>query len=237
MKTRYSFSLTLLLALLAPVFQSMAAGRETREVASFSQVTLANSVTVVLVQGSPQKVEAEGAAEDLAHLETTVRNSRLRIGTVRETSPLSSYRFRSSVTVYVTTPAVSALSVSGSGSLKAAAGVKSPNLSLSLSGSGRLEVGAVQATNVSSSVAGSGTIILGQGSVSQHEVSISGSGSIKAASLRADNCQVSISGSGDCHVNAARTLDASIMGSGDVHVSGNPKITSSVMGSGRVHKG
>ncbi|GAA4002726.1 head GIN domain-containing protein [Hymenobacter fastidiosus] len=236
MKTRYSFSLALLLALLAPVFQSMAAGRETREVASFTQVSLGNSVTVVVVQGSPQKVEVEGTAEDLAHLETTVRDQRLRINTVRETNRMSSYRFKSNITVYVTAPVITGLSVSGSGTLKAAAGVNSTELSLSLSGSGRVEVGTVQATTLHSSIAGSGSIVIGKGTITQHEVSISGSGSLKAADVRAETGRVSISGSGDCFLNATRTLEASIIGSGDVHVTGNPKVNSSVVGSGRVHR-
>jgi len=212
-----------------------AAGRETRSVGAFTEVSLANSVTVILTQGSPQKVEAEGDADDLRHLETTVSGSRLRIGNVRESNQ-SSYRFKGNVTVYVTAPTLTALSVSGSGMLKAAAGVQATELSLSLSGSGRLELGQVQATKLHSSIAGSGTIAVAKGSISQHEVSISGSGSLKAGDLRSEACRVSISGSGNCYVTATRTLDASIMGSGDVFVGGNPKVSSSVMGSGKVHK-
>ncbi|SHI35631.1 Putative auto-transporter adhesin, head GIN domain [Hymenobacter daecheongensis DSM 21074] len=212
------------------------ASREVRPVGTFTEVSLANSVLVVLVQGSPQKVEVEGDADDLAHLETTVRASRLRINTVREASQLMSYRFKSSVTVYVTAPILNALSVSGSGSMKAAAGVKAATLSLSLSGSGRLELGQVRADKLESSISGSGSIGLGKGSVAQHEISISGSGIIKAPNVTSEVCRVSISGSGDCYLNATRSLEASIVGSGDVYVTGNPKVSSSTVGSGRVHK-
>jgi hypothetical protein len=235
MKTlRFLFPALVLLAGLLSAFtpapERLTAGREVREVATFTAISLANSATVVVTQGSPQKVEVEGAPEDLARLETTVNDGKLRIGLKQELK----WTNLGKVTVYITVPEIKALTVSGSGALKAAS-VQASSLSLSVSGSGRLEVPQLQATELRSSISGSGIIVVA-GTCPQHSASISGSGSIKAPDLRSESCQVSISGSGSCRLNATRTLDASLHGSGDVYVTGNPTINSKTAGSGRVRR-
>ncbi|TGE26404.1 head GIN domain-containing protein [Hymenobacter metallicola] len=207
-----------------------AADREVREVAAFTEITLANSATVVVTQGSPQKVEVEASAEDLRRLETTVSNGKLRIGIKSELRSVNLGK----ITVYITVPEINALAVSGSGFLKAGS-VKTNALQVSVSGSGRLEVAQLQTTELNSSVSGSGSVSLA-GSSPRHSASISGSGSIKANDLRSETCQVSISGSGTCRLNVARSLDASLRGSGNVYVTGNPTINSKTTGSGRVHR-
>jgi len=101
MKTLRFFFLTLLLALLVPVLHLAAApAREARTVGDFTKLSLANSARVVLRQGSPQKVEVEAAAADLARIETTVEGGRLRITTKRNEGKLwSNERFAGPVTV------------------------------------------------------------------------------------------------------------------------------------------
>ncbi|MBC8082296.1 MAG: DUF2807 domain-containing protein [Hymenobacter sp.] len=222
--------------LLLPAFAATA-GRETREVPSFSQVTLAGSATVVLVQGSPQKVEVQAETEDLTHLETTVSSGRLRIGTKQERSVnWSSYRFKGPVTVYVTAPALSALTVSGSGRMKAQGGVTAKQLNLTVSGSGRLELAQVQADELGTTVSGSGDITIEGGAAPRQDIRISGSGNVQAPKLRSAKSSVRISGSGNCRVQATETLEASIAGSGNVYVTGGAKVSSSTAGSGRVRQ-
>ncbi|WP_375435874.1 head GIN domain-containing protein [uncultured Hymenobacter sp.] len=213
------------------------AGRETRQVASFNQVTLAGSATVILVQGSPQKVVVDAEAEDLSHLETTVSGEKLRIGTKQEQGMnWSNYRFKGPVTVYVTVPSISALTVSGSGKMRAEDGVKAKNLNLTVSGSGRMELGEVQADDLETAISGSGDISISGGKVPRQDVRISGSGGVQATKLRTERCNVRISGSGNCRVNATQTLEASIAGSGNVYVTGGAKVSSSTAGSGRVRQ-
>lgn len=208
--------------------------RETRQVDAFTALTLAGSPSVILRQGSPQKVEVEGDVEDLRHLETTVTNGRLRIGT-KQNSGMSSYRNRGSIKVYVTMPTIKALTVSGSGTIKAAEAVKTGDLALTVSGSGGIELANVTADKLNSALSGSGNIDV-SGVAPTQDVSVSGSGNVKASKLRSEACHVAISGSGNCRLMATKSLDASIIGSGDVYVMGSPKISSSVIGSGRIHR-
>ncbi|UOG75307.1 DUF2807 domain-containing protein [Hymenobacter tibetensis] len=213
------------------------AGRETREVASFNQVALAGSATVILVQGSPQKVVVDAEAEDLSHLETSVSGDRLRIGTKQEKGmSWSNYKFKGPVTVYVTVPTISALTVSGSGKMKAAAGLKAQDLDLTVSGSGNMELAQVQADDLETTISGSGDISINGGSVPRQDIRISGSGGVQAPKMRTENCKVHISGSGNCRVQATETLQASIAGSGNVYVTGGAKVSSSTAGSGRVRQ-
>ncbi|SNC77308.1 Putative auto-transporter adhesin, head GIN domain [Hymenobacter gelipurpurascens] len=236
MKTLRLLLPALLLALLVlPAFRPrVVATRETRTVSAFTSIGLAGSPTVILRQGSPQKVEVEGDAEDLGHLETTVSNGRLRIGNKKE-SGTSWYRNKGNVTVYITMPTIKALSVGGSGKIRANDAVKTGDLDLSVSGSGGIELANLTADKLSTSLAGSGTIEAA-GIAPSHDVSVSGSGTVKATKLRSEACHVSISGSGDCRLMATKSLDASIVGSGDVYVMGSPKISSSIIGSGRIHR-
>ena len=224
----------LLLALVLLSAFRMADTRETRTVGAFTSVGLGGSMKVVLRQGSPQKVEVQGDAEDLAHLETIVTNNKLRINTKKQ-SGMSWYNLKGPVTVYVTMPVIKGLSVGGSGTIKAADAIKAANLDLAVSGSGGIQLTSVTADKISSSLSGSGTI-QAAGVAPEQAISVSGSGGVQAAKLQSKTCSVSISGSGDCRVQATQLLEASIVGSGEVYVTGNPVVKSSVVGSGRVHR-
>ena len=237
MKTLRYFSLILLLALLAPMLLLAAAsGREVRAVAAFTKLGLANSARVVLRQGSPQRVEVEASAADLARLETTVEGGKLRIGIKnQEGKRWSNGGFEGNVTVYVTMPTVEALGVSGSGQLEAAEAIKAAALDLAVSGSGKILLPQLTADKLNTAVSGSGEIMVA-GVCPQHEARISGSGNVRASGLRTEASSIRISGSGTGRLYASRTLEASIAGSGDVYVRGGATVSSKIAGSGRVRK-
>ncbi|NVO85463.1 head GIN domain-containing protein [Hymenobacter terrestris] len=226
----------LLLALLLTAFQTFAADtRETRTVAPFTAVSLGGSMQVVYRQGSPQKVEVQGDTEDLAQIETVVENGKLRIQT-KPGGNLKWSNLKGKVTIYVTAPTVTALSVGGSGSLRAAEPIRAEKLRLAVGGSGSLVLASVTAETIDSSVAGSGSLKIGGGSATSQQISISGSGGVSAEALTSKTCEVRVAGSGSCRVQATETLDARLAGSGGVYVRGNPRVSSSTAGSGRVHK-
>lgn len=234
MKTfRFLLPVVLLALVVLSAFRP-ADSREVRTVGAFTAVSLGGSMGVILQQGSPQKVEVQGRAEDLAHLETVVNNGKLRIDAKKE-SGMSWYNFKGPVTVYVTVPTIKALAVNGSGSIKASEPIKAGELDLAVSGSGSLILSNVTADKISSALAGSGSI-QAAGVAPAQKVSVSGSGSLQATKLQSKTCSISISGSGGCRVQATELLEASIVGSGDVHVTGNPQVKSSVVGSGRVYR-
>ncbi|GAA4378761.1 head GIN domain-containing protein [Hymenobacter koreensis] len=210
---------------------SFAAGREVREVAPFTELSLSTSSEVEVRQGATQRVEVEALAEDLAELETVVKNGRLSIQ-AKDHRGFNWRGFKGKVKVYVTMPQVNALLLSGSGKIRALDMVRTERLKLAVSGSGSLEA-PVQAKQLTSSVSGSGSMRI-SGAAPSLAVHISGSGSIQAADLRSDAAEVHISGSGSCQIQASQTLDARIAGSGNVRYAGSPRITQRISGSGRV---
>lgn len=212
------------------------AERQVREVSPFTAVDAAGSMRVVLRQGSPQRVEVEALAADQAKVETEVRGGSLRVGRRREgRNMLSNERFEGPVTVYVTAPSLTAVSVAGSGDMRVEGPVQAGDFRVSVAGSGNLELPQLTAQTLQTSVAGSGNVLLG-GSCPQHSVSIAGSGAVQATNLRTDDTRARINGSGDARVNAAKTLSSSISGSGNVLYSGNPQVSSSKSGSGLVRR-
>lgn len=212
------------------------AERQVREVSPFTAVSAAGSMRVILRQGSPQRVEVEASAADQVRVETEVRNGSLRIGRRQEGRKMWEIeRLDGPVTVYVTAPTLTAVSVSGSGELRVEGSVQAEDLLVSVSGSGSLKMPQLTARTLTTSVTGSGDATLG-GSCPQHSISVSGSGEVSAVDLRTDDTTVRVSGSGDARVNAAKTLTSRTSGSGSVLVSGNPQITSSKSGSGTVKR-
>lgn len=240
-------------------FRPAAETREMRELPAFTAVRLGTRVTVLVRQGSPQRVVVEAASDDLPKLRTEVVNNQLRIYTEMTSTQIGPLKFNSRtatltgpVTVYVTLPTVRGLAVSSSGRLQADT-LQTQNLALSVSSSGRLLLGQVQAGSVRAGLSSSGQLSISQLRADTLRATLSSSGTITAAgvcaysalgisssgrlntqALAVQDCRARISSSGSCQVNVARTLEAHISGSGSVLVSGHPQITSHTSGSGRV---
>ena len=83
------------------------------------------------------------------------------------------------VTVYITMPELKGLGVSGSGKAEIKDAVKTEDLDLSVSGSGKLYTNDIMVSNLGCSISGSGDIILGgNGNATKADISISGSGDL-----------------------------------------------------------
>ncbi|MDX1629766.1 MAG: head GIN domain-containing protein [Fulvivirga sp.] len=203
------------------------------KVDNFSEISLNTSATVYLTHGNTQKVEVEGDEDDIENLEIFVRGKDLIIRNKR-TSGWFSWG-RNDVTIYITTPKVNGLSVSGSGDLISKNKLNSEDLTLSVSGSGHIEI-EVDAKTTTVSISGSGKVYL-KGNTNQMRASISGSGKIKGEDFVTGSFNASISGSGSCEIHVEESLDARISGSGSVYYKGSPNhVNSRTSGSGKVKK-
>ncbi len=220
-------SLVLILVLLAGNVFSQ---KEERNVSEFSGISLAIPADLYLSQGTPQKVLIEASADDLADIETVVKDGHLKIKT-------ENYRARlSDVKIWITVPDIEALYLSGSGKIFAETPINSDELEFKVSGSGRIEIKELKGGEIEASISGSGNISLA-GTGKEMEINISGSGKVLAAGLTVEECDARISGSGSCEIDATGELDAAISGSGRVVYYSNPQVDASVSGSGKVHKG
>jgi hypothetical protein len=204
--------------------------KETRNVAGFTKISFGVSGNLYVNLGSEFKVVLEGDKSLLEDIITEVSRDRL---VIRKENWRRNTNEK--VTIYITMPEVTGLGVSGSGRAEIMDAVKTDDLKLSVSGSGKLITSDIVANTMNCSISGSGDIILGgNGRVNNSDISISGSGSYSGESTKISTQEISISGSGNCLCNVTESLKASVSGSGNITYLGNPRIDARSSGSGRI---
>ena len=203
--------------------------KETRDLKGFTKVNFGVSGNLYINFGPEFKVVMEGDRKYLDEIITEVTGNRLIIKKENWR-----FHFDEKVTVYITMPEIEGLGVSGSGKAEIKDAVKSDDLNLSLSGSGKLYANDISVSNLDCSISGSGDIILGSGTTTKTRVSVSGSGNFAGESVKIGTADVHISGSGNCTCNVTESLTASVSGSGNVTYEGNPRVDAHVSGSGKV---
>ena len=224
---------TLPLALLAFAAAAPAAAAERNfSVTDFDKVQVDGPYQVTLRTGLTSGARAEGSTEALDHLSVDVQGGTLRVR--RNRSAWGGYPGQSGgpVTIALTTRDVRSAAVVGSGSLQVdrARGLR---IDLSVSGSGRLEVGAVDADTLIVGLLGGGRITVA-GRARQLKATIQGSGDLAAAGLSADDAQIASDTAGNVAVAVARTAKVTATGPGDVEIIGSPTCTVQEKGSGQV---
>lgn len=240
MKLKNSFLLLLASALVLPschisgqerVRGSGNVAKEERNVGTFKSVDLRGSIDVYLTQG-PAKSAVIEADDNIVPLIELVKEGDELVVRLKKNTSISTHK---DMKVYLTTPEIENVRVSGSGDIKFQNKLSNNNgMKVSVSGSGDLE-GALNAPSIKANIAGSGNIEL-SGETKELEINIAGSGNFKAKELLSENATVGITGSGNADVHASMKLNANIMGSGDVHYKGSPQVSSKVVGSGSVAK-
>lgn len=222
----------LLLCLMAMVAAPIFAQRTTISVSDFSRISMSRSGTVYVTQGNTTKVEVVASDNVLEDLDIEVRGSELLIKNKKRNGWGGS---NGKLEVYVVTPDIEGLAVSGSGKIITENKIKSSDLRVAISGSGRV-VSNVDARSIKLAISGSGSAEL-SGTSQSLSASISGSGGVRGEDLHVDTCEVTISGSGNCEVHVNKSIDARTSGSGSVKYHGNPEhINSKSSGSGSVKK-
>jgi Putative auto-transporter adhesin, head GIN domain len=181
---------------------------QARDVAAFKRVDLAGSNNVAIRVGGKQSVVVRADDNLLDRVTTEVQSGRLVIanapGRLTTKSPMS---------VEVQVPMLDALT---------------------LSGSGNIVVGGIEAGKLKVTLPGSGTLT-GSGSATRLDVTVSGSGTVLFTGLVANDVRAVVTGSGSILVTATKTLDASVSGSGAILYAGTPEdVTTSVTGTGAI---
>ena len=226
------YSLFLSFILISGGSKAFAQEKETRDVGSFSSISLSISGDLYLTQGNDTKVVIEAEQKILDIIQTEVVGDNLKIK-----FPRGRWNIRSNkqIKIYVTTPNVEGLFLSGSGNIQAETQIKTEDLDFAISGSGNIAIDDLVASNLEGHISGSGDMDLsGSETVETMEISISGSGDLSAENLKVNSVEVRISGSGTCKVYAVSEIEASISGSGSVYYKGTPRINARASGSGKI---
>lgn len=217
--------------------------------AAFTEIHNAGDFKVIVMKDPVAHFTIHGEDNIVPEVTTEVNNGQL---TIRYKKQHLNLRHKG-VTVYVYTPALSAMVVSGSGDFECMDDFTADAVKLTISGSGNIVhtgtfttgsliaqvsgsgdiTAKAQCASVEASVSGSGDITL-SGTTQSQEVDITGSGEIQLLSMPTQNSNIDITGSGDCRVDVSTKLDVRISGSGNVFYNGTPIVTLNVTGSGKV---
>lgn len=191
----------------SPVRGSGVKASQTRQVEAFQKIRLRGSAHLSLRIADQTRVEVQGDDNLLDLIVTKVHGDTLVI------SARDAYSTRLGLRVVVTSPALEAVA---------------------LAGSGDIDFEGVDAQDFDVTVQGSGDVT-GSGKARKLDILIQGSGDVELFGLEAAAVKVSIMGSGDAEICVEQTLDVSIKGSGDVIIHGDPReLNRSIYGSGEI---
>ena len=205
---------------------------EERILDEFSKLKVSGSFHVVLKADHSKKVSIKTDENLMEFVITEVKEGALVIK-MKKNYYLKPSNHKT-IAVEVPLNALKEIALSGSGSVRSEEQIKTSQLEIKMSGSGKIIVGvATEAVEVV--LSGSGRIEL-NGTSSKLEAKLSGSGSIKAKELKAEDGDFSVSGSGRIEANISDELEARVSGSGSVRYLGTPatRVYSKVNGSGSV---
>ncbi len=232
MKTKFLVAIGILFFTLASV-QSKA-DNQTRKVDPFNEISLRIGANVHLEQGDKQNLEIVAKPSTLEEIITEVKDGKLIIRFPNKNYLWTTFQ-PGDITIYITTPEINGLGVSGSGDIIAEDEIRTKMLDMAVSGSGNIKLAELNAERVKSVISGSGDIVVaGKNPAQDLSVAISGSGNFKGQDYSADDVSVKIFGSGNTSIEANKNLYIRIAGSGNVNYKGKPLIDQSITGSGSV---
>ena len=141
------------------------------------------------------------------------------------------------IVAYVSGPSLEKLYVNGSSEFECKDAMVVPDMIVSISGSGDVELSEVKAGNLSCSVQGSGAMKIVKAVSENAKFTIAGSGDIEASLYDAKHTEIGIAGSGDIalKMNACGHAEAEIAGSGAIELTGElDTLVKNIAGSGEI---
>jgi len=202
---------------------------ETRNLSAFSKVEVDLDANIILTDSLQQSCMVSAQENLMPIIGTKIKGERLIIyaeKNIRNNKP---------ITIYLSVNRLTHIELNGSGEITSTNMLKSGNLDLEISGSGKQKLSVV-CDRLHAEISGSGSLEL-NGSSNESTLEISGSGIIDAFQLATGNCRVEISGSGQSYVFPSGELKAEVSGSGKVLYKGAPvNIIPSISGSGSIEK-
>ncbi|OJJ23341.1 hypothetical protein BKI52_02990 [marine bacterium AO1-C] len=202
-----------------------------RELPTFNSLLHNISGNIVWKQGDEQRVEIQATPEVLEQITTEVKGGGLLyIGYRDPNFQLNDNKLY----IFITTPEIKAIRLSGSGNLESKNRWDVENLSLAISGSGNMDI-RLKANKLMAQISGSGNINL-KGKSDDCEIGVNGAGQFAGYKFKVENCRAKLSGSGSCALYVKDQLSVAIVGSGSMTYKGNPNVSKLIEGSGSLIK-
>lgn len=189
----------------------------------FSRIDIKGSTDVVFRQtngGKPQ-VTIVGNKDDVDRVAVSSDGKTLTIAQKSNAGGWHLFGSGDEVKVYISAPDLTAVNIIGSGDFDTKGKIDTDNLSVTVRGSGDVEMGSVICDNASIQVFGSGDVEI-KNLVAQRntDISVKGSGDIEVGFSKSGYVACSVYGSGDVELKGyVKGLKKKIKGSGDIDTS------------------
>ena len=202
---------------------------ETRSLSDFSEVSVGEAISVVLIPGNKNEAVVKVRNIDLEDVETNVSGGRLKI-------ELSGNRYRNiDVEISLTYKYIDEVSVSSAADVVTKGPIKSSSLDISVSSAADAEL-EINAEEIDIDVSSSGDLTV-SGRTNSQRVSVSSAGDYDADDLDCDEAYVRASSAGSARIYASKKIDAKASSAGSVNYKGNPdKVYVSSSSGGDVNK-
>jgi Putative auto-transporter adhesin, head GIN domain len=202
---------------------------QSREVRGFDRVELDGVGTLTIAPGSTDALTIQAEDNILPRLRSDVQGGTLELGP-RGTAidPTRPVRYD------LTARQLRGVVVTG-GADAHATGLQADQLTLRVSGAGRIDAGRVATGDLTVDISGSGQVTA-SGQAPRQTVTISGAGRYVAPDLASQQATVDVSGAGDCAVRVSDHLSVNISGAGSVTYACSPTVEEHVSGAGKVSR-
>lgn len=221
---------------------------EERILDSYSGISNETAINVRYEKGDAYSLFIEADENLLQYIHTSVKSGILEI----EIKGTSCIRPSRQAVVYVTTPQIESLYLTGSGDMIADSlsgnridlvNTGSGNIiadftyandsDIRISGSGDITVNKSESNDILIKSTGSGDIEI-NGTASNIDINLSGSGQVYADELESQVADILISGSGNVYITVVDELFAVLTGSGNLYYYGSPSVSQTISGSGNL---
>jgi len=201
---------------------------------AFDEVKVNGGFNVIYEQGGANSVRVDGTVEQLEKMTIYVKDGDLYIDS-RKNEPSGTF---DGLRVFVTSTMLDGIEIAGSGAVTAPKTMNVNDMSITVSGSGKVTLAQMNCKELEIEIAGSGDVTTGPVQASKVNNEIAGSGDINIAALTCRYVYNEIAGSGDIVLDNLNVdnVKNDIAGSGDITLNGKVgNHSNNIAGSGKVH--
>ena len=198
---------------------------ESRPLKGFEEIEISGSPRVCYTQADSFSVRVKGTKTGIENILTDVDGKTL---TIRNRGKISlvniSFSDDDALTVYVTSPDLTAIRLNGSGDFESDSRIDTDRLDIVLRGSGDIDVKDVICDRCEVELIGSGDINVTNMEAIETSASLVGSGDLNLGLMRVKDTWLSLKGSGDIEADFREdcgSLECELRGSGDITVKGS----------------
>ena len=187
---------------------------ETRDLSSFSSISVGEAIDVYLIQGSSESAKIEVSGIDIDEVLTEVNGNRLKVHLEK-----GNYR-NIDVDVWITYRTIEEIDMSSAATVLTRGALKANSLRVDASSAadGELEI---DVKSLEVNVSSSADLEI-SGEAMMQEVTVASAGRYNGYDLNCEEAEVSASSAGSARVNVSKKLDARASSAGSIRYKGNP---------------